>query len=63
MSKEIINTSDVNNDVECPFCGEKDFDLIGLKYHLSILAVAILLREAVMNNNNAKILTKIYDQQ
>ncbi len=22
--------------IECPFCGEKDFDLIGLKYHLVI---------------------------
>ena len=22
-------------DITCPFCGEKDFDLIGLKYHLS----------------------------
>ena len=20
--------------IECPFCGEKDFDKIGLKYHL-----------------------------
>ena len=22
--------------VECPFCGEDDFDLIGLKYHLIV---------------------------
>lgn len=21
-------------EVNCPFCGERDFDLIGLKYHL-----------------------------
>jgi len=21
--------------IECPFCGEKDFDKIGLKYHLN----------------------------
>ena len=24
----------INEDIICPFCGEKDFDLIGLKYHL-----------------------------
>jgi hypothetical protein len=24
----------VNKDVVCPFCGERDFDLIGLKIHL-----------------------------
>ena len=23
----------MNTDVTCPFCGEKDFDLIGLKIH------------------------------
>lgn len=23
------------NTVECSFCGEKDFDLVGLKYHLN----------------------------
>ncbi len=22
-------------NVSCPFCGEEDFDLIGLKYHLT----------------------------
>ena len=22
------------NNVICPFCGERDFDLIGLKHHL-----------------------------
>ncbi len=23
-------------DIVCPFCGEKDFDLIGLKRHLTV---------------------------
>lgn len=23
-----------NNDITCPFCGEIDFDLIGLKNHI-----------------------------
>jgi hypothetical protein len=23
------------SDVQCPFCGEKDFDVIGLKSHLT----------------------------
>ena len=28
---EQVPTKDL---VSCPFCGEQDFDLIGLKYHL-----------------------------
>ncbi len=26
--------TDELNKIKCPFCGEDDFDLIGLKYHL-----------------------------
>lgn len=26
----------MNKEIECPFCGEKGFDKIGLKYHLEI---------------------------
>jgi hypothetical protein len=26
--------SDRRKDITCPFCDEKDFDLIGLKHHL-----------------------------
>jgi hypothetical protein len=29
----LINTS---SDIVCPFCNEKDFDLIGLKHHLEM---------------------------
>ena len=25
---------DIDMEVRCPFCGEEDFDLIGLKTHL-----------------------------
>ena len=32
MSKE---GKEITLAVECPFCGEKDFDLIGLKIHFN----------------------------
>ncbi len=25
-----------SQDVQCPFCGEQDFDLIGLKHHFGM---------------------------
>lgn len=28
------NTEHVNEDIICPFCGEKGFDKIGLKLHI-----------------------------
>ena len=27
--------TELDNDIVCPFCKEGDFDLIGLKYHLT----------------------------
>ncbi len=32
----IAGYNDGNQDIICPFCGEDDFDLIGLKMHLSL---------------------------
>lgn len=31
---QLIDTKNNMNEVICPFCNEKDFDLIGLKAHL-----------------------------
>ena len=30
LAKKVCGMS----DIVCPFCGEKGFDLVGLKYHL-----------------------------
>ncbi len=31
----------------CPFCGEDDFDLIGLKYHLIYICLVFKNRESI----------------
>ncbi len=32
---ETIVQAAIGTSIKCPFCGEDDFDLVGLKHHLS----------------------------
>jgi len=37
LNTEITEARKKHRDIVCPFCGEGDFDLVGLKYHLKCI--------------------------
>lgn len=39
------------NDIVCPFCDEKDFDLVGLKAHLQRWCEAFDKTETIMQEH------------
>ncbi len=54
---EAFETENTESDLVCPFCGQEDFDKIGLKYHLRNHAKAIMLWYALK-----MFTTSVYEQ-